>query len=200
MRRPPTPPRRTGPTGPLGGALPSRPLPGSGLRRPSGCLTKIPPGGGPARCGSRAQARRTARPAQGPGPLPRRRRRSARLGGAQDVDQEFPRERRGLDLPRQEVSVGGACPPARPSVRPSVHPPARPLRGPGCGTGWDGTGRDSPAGRHQLRAARGSHGRRLSGGGRPPCGPGRLLCRVSPLLAPIVQRVRRQPAPGSGTA
>lgn len=34
----------------------------------------------------------------------------ARLGGAQDVDQEFPRERRGLDLPRQEVSgAGGAA-------------------------------------------------------------------------------------------
>lgn len=33
------------------------------------------------------------------------------LGGAlrvRDVDQEFPRERRGLDLPRQEVSARGS--------------------------------------------------------------------------------------------
>lgn len=100
---------------PPGGAPPSPlPLPSAALRRPRRCLSEIPPGGRTAPCGLRA-AGAAGQPARRRTPVlpppsshtlspPAARRRP------QDVDQEFPRERRGLDLPRQEVSGAGGRP------------------------------------------------------------------------------------------
>lgn len=181
---PPPPRRRRRPSGPLGGALPSpSPPPSRGRAEASEPLPdQNPPPRRAARLVEAAGRRRGGQSAWRRTPvLFRGGGGGAGLGGAQDVDQEFPSERRGLDLPRQEVSVGGGGG--------GVRPP------------W-GPGQYSPAGQHQLWAAPGEP-RPPGLGGRPPSVPPsfppsfppELPCRVSQLLVPTAQRVRHRPPP-----